>query len=271
MTNTVTIGQQHYQWKTIDYPWLNAVECTIHNIIDPEQQLVMVLNKIDKGFCTPQQVKLWINFALGQGWYSEKRVYNLFKMRNQIRVYPVKYSLSDEHDLTAALAERFDKKIASLHKSAINAQLTALEESVNVFLPSIIKQLYLNLGDGDFGPDYGFFALTEHNLKKKTTLNEAYHQVHDDTIKDWDWELPRTLVPFMYWGADIYSMLDCSTTQGGVYVLDKNLKKKYGTWQSCVWQHCPDMLVWLEKWLAGDHSGRGLWLEMYQLKGLISK
>lgn len=267
--NTIIIGQQHYRWDTSIHAWLQAVECTIYNIIDTVQELVIVMDGVDSTICTPQKVRGWIDFALNKGWGIEKRVYKVFEINQKNRITPLEYSLAEEAELAQLLATKFDKSLTSLEKSNIKYELNNLEEIINLKLPTVFKQLFLNLGNGNFGPDYGFFNLFEDSASRKITINEAYQDIQNANIKDWDWKLPQLFVPFLYWGADIYSIIDCSSPSGAIYVLDKNLKKEKSTWQSCVWLHCPTMMDWLKKWSESDMSGRSLWLEMYQIKGLI--
>lgn len=265
----ITIGQQHYQWTVKAFPWLNAIECTIYNIVDPVQCLIIVQNGNDPSLCTPQQVKVWINFALQEKWYRATRIYRLFEIKGHIRMVRLAHSLTAEATVMEKLSQKFNKKTTALEKSAIKHQFTILEQNIGLILPSVLKQLYLFLGNGDFGPDYGFFLLEGEEQVNKITLSEAYQTLHAAGIKDWDWKLSELFVPILYWGADIYSMIDCSSPDGAIYVFDENLKKTDTTWQTCVWEHCSSLLEWLEKWSAGDVSGRSLWLEMYQLKGLL--
>lgn len=267
--NTITIGQQHYQWKVVVHPWLEAMECVIHNIIDPMQELVVVMNGTDETACNPQKVRLWVDFALQSGWYDNRFVLSLLEIQGQMRVKILPYSLSDEAAVVKALSTKFQQAVPALKKSTIKHQLQEAEQKIGLALPSIFKQLYLTLGNGNFGPDYGFFALSNDGGGGKLTLDEAYRDVHQGHIKDWDWELPQLMVPFLYWGTNIYSLIDCARVDGAVYVLDENLKKDNNRWQDCIWEHCPTLMDWLEKWFEGDATGRNLWMEMYRIKGLV--
>lgn len=267
--NTIRIGQQHYKWEISLFNWLNKMECVIYNIVDPAQCLVIVLDGLEVEACTPQRVKDWVNFALQQGWYSEKRIYQLFELNGYVRMLPLAHSLTAEKKVIEQLRDKFDIKTTSLEKSTIKYQLAVLEQQLGILLPTVLKQLYLGLGNGKFGPDYGFFLLAEDETVDKITLYEAYQEIHAAQVRDWDWTLSDAFVPFLYWGADIYSLLDCANPNATIYVLDMNLKKRGTAWKSCVWEHCSTMLEWLEKWLTGDATGRSLWLEMYQIKGLL--
>jgi hypothetical protein len=267
--NTIIIGQEQYRWEVEIFTWLDAIECTIHNVVDAKQCLVLIQNGTDKRLSSPQKVKEWINFALQENWGTEKRVYRLFEINGHNRMVRLQNSLAEEAKVVAALSQKFNRSTNGLEKSTLKYNLINLETKIGLTLPPVIKQLYLELGNGDFGPDYGFFLLEAAEGNKKITLDQAYQELHQAKIKDWDWELSKLLVPFLYWGADIYSLVDCGDPNGAVYVLDENLKDEKTTWQSCVWKHQGSLLDWLKKWSEGDVSGRSLWLEMYQLKGLL--
>jgi len=267
--NRIVIGQQHYRWEVEVFTWLDAIECTIYNIIDPEQCLVIIQSGTDRLLSSPQKVKEWINFALQEDWYTETRVYRLFEINGHNRMVRLQNSLAQEEKVVATLSQKFNHSTNGLEKSTLKYNLSKLENKIGLTLPSVIKQLYLELGNGDFGPDYGFFLLQEEEGNKKITLTQAYQELHGAKIKDWDWEFSKLLVPFLYWGADIYSLIDCGDPNGAVYVLDENLKNENTTWQSCVWKHCDSILDWLKQWSEGDVSGRSLWLEMYKIRGLL--
>jgi hypothetical protein len=266
---TINIGQQHYNWDIIVYSWQKSIECSIYNIVDPIQRLVIVINSTDSNLCTPGNIRIWVDYALNLGWYRETRIYKLLEVNHNLHFISLEHSLTEEVQLTKAIATKHKKTPSTIQKSEISHQLSNLEKIINQRLPSAFKQLYLEMGNGRFGPDYGFFDLIENHSDNKITIEQAYHKIHHSNIKDWDWELPGYLVPFLYWGSGIYSLIDCSDPMTGVYVLDKNLKKENSTWQNCLWPHCNTFMNWLQKWSDGDVSGRSLWLEMYTLKGLI--
>lgn len=269
--NTITVGQQHYQWKIQVFSWLKSSECTIHNIIDPQAQLSIAWSGTQNQWCTPKQISAWIDAALQQGWYSERKSYRLMQHYNTTHLLPVPNSLQEEHTLVQQIAHHYPSLSlpTALEKSNIAYQWENLEKKLGFVLPTALQQLYSTLGNGNFGPDYGFFLLESDVAVDKITLLEAYQEVQQANIADWDWKLPQEAVPFLYWGADIYSIIDVSSPSYGVYVLDMNLKKTHTTWQQCYWLHCPTFFEWLEKWAQDQHSARGLWLEMYQLKGLL--
>lgn len=265
---TITIGQQHYKWTTTVFNWLERIECSIYNIVDPKQRLIIVYKGIDPEICSPRQIRTWVDFALTQGWYRSTFIYEMIPLAYQVQIRRLVYSLSEQQAVVDALAKRFNKQTPALEKSNLKYELQNLEEQLGYTLPQLLQQVYLNLGNGNFGPDYGFFSLNNLNDPQRPTLHEAYQSLHQQAIQDWDWKLPSSMLPFLDWGTDIYSLVDCSTPNAVVYTLDQNLKRENTTWESCLWEHTT-LLAWLQKWLEGDVTGRALWMEMYQLRGLV--
>lgn len=267
--NRIKVGLQNYQWKVYLFSWLNYTECVIFNAIDPVQQLVIRIPGIKEAICTPRAIRLWIDEALRLGWYQQHILLELNDNNLLIRSKQISQSIVQETNLCTLLAKRETSQLSSLDKSNICYQFELLEGQLSFTLPTLFKQLYLHLGNGDFGPDYGFFHLFPDVRTSKITILDAYEKLNHALIKDWDWNLESTMLPFLYWGADIYSVLDCSSHSKGVFVLDMNLKKEKNRWNDCFWKHCDSFFEWCSKWQKDDLTGRSLWLEMYKLKGLI--
>ncbi|MCH2023499.1 MAG: SMI1/KNR4 family protein [Saprospiraceae bacterium] len=267
--HTINIGQQHFNWDIIVYSWQKFTECSIYNIIDPIQKLIIVIEGTDSNLCTPDNIRIWVDHALNKGWYRETLIYKIIQADHNLQFISLAHSITEEVQMAKGVAIKHNRTPTMIQKSEISHEFSKLEKKINQCIPSVFKQLYLEMGNGQFGPDYGFFNLIDNHSGKKITIEQAYFKIHDSKIKDWNWELPQYLVPFLYWGSGIYSLIDCSDSLASVYVLDKNLKKENSTWQNCLWQHCETFMDWLQKWSDGDISGRSLWLEMYKLKGLI--
>ncbi len=269
--NTITVGQEHYRWNVEVHAWLKSSECTIYNLIDPKAQLSIVWAGTETQFCTPRQMGVWIDAALRQGWHSERKRYRLIQRHQSPYLQPIASSLAEEKALAAQIIQHHPHQAppTALEKSNLMHQWQRLEQQIGFPLPTALQQLYLTLGNGHFGPDYGFFLLIPETTSEKITLLEAYQDVQQAKIVDWDWELSKETLPFLHWGAAIYSVIDASDANFPVYVLDMNLKKTHSTWQECYWRHCGSLFEWLQKWADDQQSGRSLWLEMYQLRGLL--
>lgn len=267
--NTITVGQQHYYWSTKSYAWIGKVECVITNVIDPKQQLFLSVSNTQQELFRVNALIKWVAYAINQGWYNESRSYFIQLINGNVKINLQNQSLEVEQLIVQQLASKYKKKVSLLSKSEMTHQLHLLNSNLPHDLPTLLQQLYVALGNGNFGPDYGFLSIYEEVSNQKITIFEAYQELHQQKITDWDWTLPAHFVPFLYWGSNIYSVLDLSSPSGAVWVLDENLKTSDNHWRHCFWQHCPSLFEWLQKWSAGDETGRQLWLEMYQLKGLL--
>ena len=80
------------------------------------------------------------------------------------------------------------------------AQIDAAETRLSLALPGLLKQIYLEIGSGGFGPGSGLLGLPE-------TLP------------------PGRLYPLCDWGSGISSALDCARPEAPVIRIDTNMAK----------------------------------------------
>lgn len=265
---SIKVGQQPYTWTAFYNAHLQTCECTITNLIDEAQVLVVIIRAQDSSFCTPGNIKLWIDFALNQGWYSGQMILEVYSFDRGLRVRKLEYCISDELKLIDSIIQKTGLNTTPLIKSKLIKYLGDFQNYTKLFLPTLFKLLYIHLGDGEFGPDYGFCPLTDKG-EDNPSLLLTYDYIKSSNISDPDWQLPLNMIPFLHWGTDVYSFVDCATDDAPIYILDMNLKQKYGKWEDCFWLHCHSLYEWIEKWLSDDLKGKSLWLEMYRIKGLI--
>jgi hypothetical protein len=127
---------------------------------------------------------------------------------------------------------------------ATQATLARAEERLGFALPTGIRQLYTEVGDGGFGPGYGLLGLltaVDHHADWQTLvgLYEGYRRP-DPEDPSWSW--PERTVPLCYWGCIVYTAVDCSTPAGRLVGFDE------GGWAL----DDRSLTAWLEDWLAGD-------------------
>jgi hypothetical protein len=79
-----------------------------------------------------------------------------------------------------------------------------IQAEIGFKLPALLKRLYLEVGDGGFGPGCGMFgAASGHWMSDEPfTLAELYRDNHTG-----NW--PDGLVPICDWGCAIWSCIDC--------------------------------------------------------------
>lgn len=95
--------------------------------------------------------------------------------------------------------------------------LKKTEARLGFRLPRLLKRLYLEVGDGGFGPGAGLFGARSGHwvFPKPITLAELYKVNHKGA-----W--PDKLVPICDWGCGIYSCIDCSRQSYPMVVSDPN-------------------------------------------------
>lgn len=118
------------------------------------------------------------------------------------------------------------------------------EDRLGFPLPTLLKRMYLEIGNGGFGPGYGLYGVAGGN-----TSDLANDQTIPDLYLEWEeWDEPAPIgwpkrwVPISDWGCCIESVIDCSTPEGRmVFVLDGIDRKDEGI----------TFAQWMEDWAAG--------------------
>jgi hypothetical protein len=113
-------------------------------------------------------------------------------------------------------------------------------------LPSLLRRLYLEVGNGGFGPGYGILGV------RGGHVDDGGHTAVD-LYRAWrsgprSRSMPAGLLPMCYWGCGIYSLVDCVGAEARVWGWDPNP------------QHDADLMLfrqsmafeeWLERWVGG--------------------
>lgn len=105
------------------------------------------------------------------------------------------------------------------------APAAAVEEAEKVIgyrLPRLLRRLYLEVGNGGFGPGYGILGLRDgHRDDIHEGALDLYRSAHAQSSPHWSF-LPAGLLPICSWGCGIYSFADCSQQQGQIWGWDPN-------------------------------------------------
>ena len=140
---------------------------------------------------------------------------------------------------------------------------TALAEAEGVLgfaLVPLLRSIYLEIGNGGFGPGYGLIGLrggaTANDGESVVELYKSFHQA-DPEDRLWKW--PDRLVPVCTWGCAIYSCVDCSSPDGPVILFDPNGRGPGTGWDDAFRPEFESFQGWLAAWLDGVN----LWDRMY--------
>ncbi|NLG71541.1 MAG: SMI1/KNR4 family protein [Chloroflexi bacterium] len=145
---------------------------------------------------------------------------------------------------------------------AAEAEIQKAEQQLGFPLPRLLRELYLKVGNGGFGPGYGIFGLAGGAPAIDGGGNYydlvSFYQLHTggrthpklshdftrgslflETLDQWY----DQLVPICDWGCDIYSLIDCSKEDAPVI-----LYIGYGGELSL---EANSLEEWFYKWLKG--------------------
>lgn len=143
--------------------------------------------------------------------------------------------------------------------------LVHAEALLSFRLPPLLRQMYLEVGNGGFGPGYGLYPLynaedpkalrsdsllTTSLALRSMTPEEFGHYWKHGTEED-EMELsvwPERILEVCDWGCNIYSYLDCSQPGYPVLRLDHNTAVRRFTLEASSFRQ------WLEAWLEHTHT-----------------
>jgi hypothetical protein len=108
--------------------------------------------------------------------------------------------------------------------------------------PALLRRLYLEIGNGGFGPGYGIIGL---------------HDCEDDPRSDlqgaaWDAFVPagRGLFPLCTWGCSIYSFVDCADAAAQMWGWDPN-PAPHDDIGKALFKEELSFSEWLDRWVNG--------------------
>lgn len=134
-------------------------------------------------------------------------------------------------------------------------EVAQAEMQLGFELPSFLRRVYLEVGNGGFGPGYGLFPLNTHH-PATDSLVTAYLSMRSMSQKDIDehWAneevkpslWPERVLMLCDWGCNMYSSLDCASADLLIYRMDSNMNFMV----ECAIE-APSLQHWLEAWLEG--------------------
>ena len=114
--------------------------------------------------------------------------------------------------------------------------LAQAERQLGFALPSFLRRVYLEVGNGGFGPGYGLLPLNDlppTGNPDTTSLVAEYQGMRSMSQKDIDehWAdeeekpvlWPERVLLLCDWGCNIYSCLDCSSSDLPIFRMDSNV------------------------------------------------
>ena len=133
--------------------------------------------------------------------------------------------------------------------------IAATERELDLKFPDTLRRLYTEIGDGGFGPGYGFLRMHTSSSPHEDTIVDLYQSFHGPDPSDSSWKWPEGLLLVSDWGRAIRAGVICATNR--IIVFDPNLHDS--DWAETFLDQGCTLDEWLEKWCAGVD----LWKEIY--------
>jgi hypothetical protein len=151
---------------------------------------------------------------------------------------------------------------------ADEAELAASEQILGFVLSPLLKRLYLEVGNGGWGPGYGLMVLSASELEDEEGSAVAHYLFHRRrTAEDPSWHWPVKLLPICEWGCLIYSCIDCSLPDFPVIAFDTNMLGDGAKWSDAFFPECDSFDEWIELWTEGEN----LWDRLYAYDGTVAR
>ncbi|MGC9501451.1 SMI1/KNR4 family protein [Streptomyces sp. WG7] len=136
---------------------------------------------------------------------------------------------------------------ASLPEPLDGAGLSRAEAALGFALPPLLAELYLRIGDGGFGPEYGLLPLLDSPPSGEPAAVPQYLANREDALKDPDWPWPEGVLPISHWGCAMYACVDCRSPQTTVLLFEPNSGDADHAW----FVDAPSLTDWLRAWVDG--------------------
>jgi hypothetical protein len=141
------------------------------------------------------------------------------------------------------------------------AEMLEAETKLGFPLPPLLRRLYLEVSNGDFGPgllklgDPGasdYWSLVSWYVEGRSITQEEIDAVWGTEEEDRPTVWPEKLLSICDWGCNIYSCVDCSKSECPVLRNDNNVSFRTLALEA------PSLHEWLESWLDGKEL---FWLD----------
>jgi len=135
----------------------------------------------------------------------------------------------------------------SLPEPADASTLASAETTLGFPLPPLLADLYLRIGDGGFGPEYGLLPLLDSPPADEPAAVVQYLANRESARKDPDWPWPEGVLPISHWGCAMYACVDCCTPEAPVLLFEPNADRADDAW----YVDAPSLTTWLRSWVDG--------------------
>jgi hypothetical protein len=182
---------------------------------------------------------------------------------------------SSGDDLIRRLQQRnADRKCATdggIHARKPFAPLAAknlqvAERAVGFRFPELVRAIYLKVGNGGFGPQYGIVGTRGGAKLDGCTLESCYRDMLMLQNENAVWRWPTGLLPLANYGCGMWSCVDCEYKRLPMILWDpNNLDSELDAadarlnWGNSFWDQSASLKTWLNRWLSEEEGPEPKW------------
>jgi hypothetical protein len=144
--------------------------------------------------------------------------------------------------------------------------LVAAERAIGLELPELLRAIYLKVGNGGFGPEFGILGIRGGAKLDGYTLETCLHKMRKLEKENLVWRWPQQLLPLANYGCGMWSCVDCAYQKLPMFLWDpNNLDAELDgedarlNWGNSFWDQGLSLKTWLEGWLAGEQQPEPRW------------
>ena len=123
------------------------------------------------------------------------------------------------------------------------------EKEFGFTIPPLLKEIYIQVGNGGFGPGYGVMGVpggfTDDQGSDILSLYKSYCEP-DPEEPSWQWQ--NGLVPICHWGCVIYTCVNCIEPSFPVYSVDVGMIDEDLSLESNLKLESDSFNNWISSW-----------------------
>jgi hypothetical protein len=162
----------------------------------------------------------------------------LDRLRERVRLSPGHTDLDDIH--------------TNVFPPITAEHLKDAEARLGFDLPSLLRDIYVGVGNGGFGPGDGLIGIDcglPFHPGIGTDLVGLYHSFRRYRTHDEPWA--ERLLPICHWGCSYFSYIDCALPSAPVLAFDENAHG-HGPCGCAFGLHAASFEEWMERWISGE-------------------
>jgi hypothetical protein len=144
-------------------------------------------------------------------------------------------------------------------RPATSRLIKSSEKRLGFRLPQLLRRIYTEVGNGGFGPFYGFLGLEGGaTLGEGKTLVAQYKELRNLKSENRLWKWPDRLLPVCSFGCGCWVCIDCKDRRLRLFMFDpNNLQEELEgneakvNWANAFWNMREFFESWLDGWLKG--------------------